>query len=337
MPTFTNKKSLYYNDVNLLGRPAPHHIKSRSQVPQEKWRIIVSPMHALIGPKFIVEAAKNGISVFLHRFNSLEWQKSMYDLFYANSTGENFCCAATGLKDFEKNINFFLVNGIKNCGIEIANGFLDLTEPRQILKVKQNLSDKPHTPLFERFYVGNVNTQDGVFNLERFKDICYELIIRVGVGGGSPCSSSDVAAINRGNVTEIIECSEVCRDNVVIAADGGISKSGFGAKAFAAGADYIMMGGYFSKAEEAETNVNGSGEYWGGASERQLQILGQSKHSEGKILPPNKEIFPLKKLVDDFWGGLASYVTYSGYDSLEKAISNGLFEVKQNSLPPKSR
>lgn len=330
MPTFTNKKSLYYNDVNLLGRPAPHHIKSRSQVPQEKWRIIVSPMHALIGPKFIVEAAKNGISVFLHRFNSLEWQKEMYDLFYANFTGENFCCVATGLKNFEKNIQFFYNNGIKNCGIEIANGYLDLTEYHDSILAFLWGKQK-----FDKFYVGNVNTQDGVFRLEKFKDICEELIIRVGVGGGSPCSSSDVAAINRGNVTEIIECSEVCSDRVMIAADGGISKSGFGAKAFAAGADYIMMGGYFSKAEEAETNVNGSGEYWGGASERQLQILGQSKHSEGKILPPNKELFPLKKLVDDFWGGLASYVTYSGYDSLEKAISNGLFEIKQNSLPPR--
>ena len=333
MPTFTNKKSLYYNDVNLLGRPAPSHIKSRSQVPQEKWRIIVSPMHALIGPKFIVEAAKNGISVFLHRFNGLEWQKKMYDLFYANSTGENFCCAATGLKDFERSIQFFYDNEIENAGIEIANGYLDLTEYYNILQ--DNISGGYSK--FKRFYVGNVNTQDGIFHLEKFKDICGELIIRVGVGGGSPCSSSDVAAINRGNVTEIIECSEVCPNRVMIAADGGISKSGFGAKAFAAGADYIMMGGYFSKAEEAETNVNGSGEYWGGASERQLQILGQSKHSEGKILPPNKEIFPLKKLVDDFWGGLASYVTYSGYDSLEKAISNGLFEIKQNSLPPKSR
>lgn len=330
MATFTNKKSLYYNDVNLLGRPAPSHIKSRSQVPQEKWRIIVSPMHALLGEKFIVEAAKNGISVFLHRFNSLEWQKSMYDLFYANSTGENFCCAATGLKDFKKNIQFFHNNKIENAGIEIANGYLDLTEYYKILKEDLCIGQE-----FKRFYVGNVNTQDGVFNLERFKDICYELIIRVGVGGGSPCSSSDMAAINRGNITEIIECSEVCWDNVAIAADGGISKPGFGAKAFGAGADYIMMGGYFSKAEEAETNLSGSGEYWGGASEKQLQILGQSKHSEGKVLPPNKELFPLKKLVDDFWGGLASYVTYSGYPSLKEAISNGVFEVKENSLPPR--
>ena len=334
MPTFTNKKSLYYNDVNLLGRPAPSHIKSRSQVPQEKWRIIVSPMHALIGPKFIVEAAKNGISVFLHRFNSLEWQKEMYDLFYANSTGENFCCAATGLKDFEKNIQFFLNNNIENAGIEIANGYLDLIEYYHLLQ--DNISGG--YPKFKRFYVGNVNTQDGIFHLEDFKHICEELIIRVGIGGGVACSSSDTASINRGNITEIIECSEVCSDRVMIAADGGISKSGFGVKAFAAGADYIMMGGYFSKAQEAETNISGQGFYWGGASEKQLEILGQvGKHSEGKILPPNKELFPLKKLVDDFWGGLASYVTYSGYDSLEKAISNGLFEVKQNSLPPKSR
>lgn len=331
MPTFTNKESLYYNDVNLLGRPAPSHIKSRSQVPDEKWRIIVSPMQAIQGEEFIIEAAKNGISIFLHRFLGLEWQLKMYNLFYKYRSGENFCCAATGLKDFKTNLAFFYRNEIRNAGIEIANGFLDLTEFYNLIG--------EYSYGFERFYVGNVNTQDGIFHLEKFKDICGELIIRVGVGGGSPCSSSDVCSINRGNITEIIECSEVCRDNVRIVADGGISKPGFAAKAFAAGADYIMLGGYFSKALEAETNLTGCGLYWGGASEKQLELLGQTnKHSEGKVLSIDKtQLKPLNKLVSDLWGGLASYVTYSGYSSLKETIGNGLFEIKNNSLPPKNR
>lgn len=333
MPTFTNKKSLYYNDVNLLGRPASPHIKSRSQVPQEKWRIVVSPMHALIGPKFIAEAAKNGISVCLHRFNSLEWQKEMYDLFYANYTGENFCCAATGLKDFKRNIQFFHNNKIENAGIEIANGYLDLTEYYNVLKEDLSIGQE-----FKKFYVGNVNTQDGVFHLEKFKDICEELIIRVGIGGGKNCLTSDVVGINRGSVTEIIECSEACSEMVFLAADGGLNKGAALAKAFAAGADYVMIGGIFSKAEEAETNISGTGEYWGGASEKQLEILGQTgKHPEGRVTPKHDKLLPLNKIVSDLWGGLASYVTYSGYSSLKESISNGLFEIKANSLPPKSR
>jgi hypothetical protein len=42
------------------------------------------------------------------------------------------------------------------------------------------------------------------------------------------------------------------------------------------------------------------------------------------------------KLVNNLWGGIASYVTYSGKKSLYDAIGEGTFEIKQNSLPPKT-
>ena len=42
----------------------------------------------------------------------------------------------------------------------------------------------------------------------------------------------------------------------------------------------------------------------------------------------------LNELVDDLWGGLASAVSYSGYKTLTGFISNGIFEIKENSLPP---
>jgi len=51
MPTFSATKSLYYNDVNLLSRPGTT-LMSRSEVPQEKWRIIVSPMDSIFGNDF---------------------------------------------------------------------------------------------------------------------------------------------------------------------------------------------------------------------------------------------------------------------------------------------
>ena len=56
-----------------------------------------------------------------------------------------------------------------------------------------------------------------------------------------------------------------------------------------------------------------------------------------KDLKITKELVPLENLVRDLWGGLASYVSYSGYNSLTNAIGNGVFEVKENSLPPRNR
>lgn len=334
MPTFTNTKSLYYNDVNLLGQPAHKNIKSRSDVKLEKYRIIVSPMHAIQGERFIIEAAKNGISVFLHRFNGVDWQLKMYNLFESNKIdNKQICSVSLGLKNLDADFGrFWAGNKIKNIGIDIANGYLNLSHYCKDMGFLLNDNK------LDNFYVGNVNTIRGFQKLENeFKDISKNLLIRVGIGGGSPCSSSDVAGINRGNITEISQCYQYKRNGLVVA-DGGISKPGFAAKAFAAGAEYIMLGGYFSAAEEAETNLNGDGAYWGGASERQLAFLGQTnKTSEGKVILEKKELFPLKKLVDDLWGGLASYVTYSGSESLTEAIGGGLFEIKQNSLPPKSR
>jgi hypothetical protein len=44
---------------------------------------------------------------------------------------------------------------------------------------------------------------------------------------------------------------------------------------------------------------------------------------------------PLETLVDELWGGISSAVSYSGYETLKDFIGNGVFELKQNSLPPK--
>ena len=169
--------------------------------------------------------------------------------------------------------------------------------------------------------------------------------VRVGIAGGSPCATNDSTGYNRGPITEIMEIEgsnpwDPYLDNrhkPFIIADGGIKNSGYAAKAFGAGADYVMMGGYFAKAFEAETHQIGDGTYWGGASHKQ-QILSTGKayrHSEGKEVPILDELSPLETLVDQLWGGISSAVSYGGYDTLTNFIGNGVFEIKQNSLPPR--
>jgi hypothetical protein len=119
--------------------------------------------------------------------------------------------------------------------------------------------------------------------------------VRVGIAGGSPCATNDSTGYNRGPITELMEIDETNpwdpyvdhRHKTFIIADGGIKNAGYASKAFGAGADYVMMGGYFAKAFEAETHVRGDGHYWGGASHKQ-QILSTGKvyrHSEGKEVP----------------------------------------------------
>jgi GMP reductase len=176
----------------------------------------------------------------------------------------------------------------------------------------------------------------------------FQRLVRVGIAGGSPCATNDSTGYNRGPITEIMEIDESnpwdpITDKLYpnrkpfIIADGGIKNSGYAAKAFGVGADYVMMGGYFAKAFEAETHLRGDGTYWGGASHKQ-QILSTGKayrHSEGKEVPILDELSPLETLVDELWGGISSAVSYGGYDTLTNFIGNGVFEIKQNSLPPR--
>jgi len=187
--------------------------------------------------------------------------------------------------------------------------------------------------------MGNVHTERGFQMLSAIKTHkAFMRYIRVGIAGGSPCATNDSTGYNRGPITEIMEIEEYTYDSgPFVIADGGIKNAGYAAKAFGAGADYVMMGGYFARAFEAETHLRGDGNYWGGASHKQ-QILSTGKvyrHSEGKEVAIVDELRPLEVLVDELWGGLSSAVSYSGYKTLGDFVGNGVFEVKQNSLPPK--
>ena len=217
--------------------------------------------------------------------------------------------------------------------IDMANGYMH----KEISECVNKLAEQ--APIYD-LMMGNVHSSQGFQLLSGIKpDVKMEKYIRVGIAGGSPCATNDSTGYNRGPITEIMEIEECLTHDPkpFIIADGGIKNSGYAAKAFGAGADYVMMGGYFAKALEAETHVRGDGHYWGGASHKQ-QILSTGKvyrHSEGKEVPILDELQPLEALVDELWGGISSAVSYGGYDTLTNFIGNGVFEIKQNSLPPR--
>jgi hypothetical protein len=363
MPHFTEKKSIYYNDVNLLARPTAIDPKnalgalSRKNIPVELNRIYVSPMQAIVGKELAQKATDLGLGVCLHRFpNNSErnWgsPEGQIEIFKSLRDTSNVF-VSVGLNDFDR-IGMLAQAGVTNWLIDMANGYMHKSIAESVQRIRQIAT-------IENIMVGNVHTNLGVFNIAReLNYLKCPIYVRVGIAGGSPCATNDSTGYNRGQITEIIECSEfrdycvdascpfkfsdpilqeICDADVRIVADGGIKNSGYASKAFAAGADAIIMGGYFARAEEAETNLHGDGTYWGGASEKQ-QILATgtaSRHSEGKEFKIEDPILPLDKLVSDLWGGISSAVSYSGYSSLKDFIYNGYFEIKENSLPPRRK
>jgi len=328
MATILDSKSIYYNDVNLIARLA--RVNSRSEVPRELNRIFVSPMSSIIGKTFAHEANRLGLGLLLHRFCT---PVEEVELFQSIPDKSNVFCSI-GLADWER-VNMLKDAGCENWLIDIANGYIPS------IKDSVNTLSAVKDIKISKVMCGNVHSLAGYRFLDKvLKYWGIGKYIRVGIAGGSPCATSDTTGVNRGQITEIMECAEE-RDlqvNSNLCADGGIKNGNYAAKAFAAGADYILMGGYFAKAKEAETHIKGDGSYWGGASYKQAELYSKvsRKHSEGKILKiDTAEVKPLETLVDELWGGLSSAVSYCGASSLSGLISNGVFEIKQNSLPPK--
>jgi GMP reductase len=322
MAVFKKTKSIYYNDVNLIAQPA--EIGSRKDVPLELNRIIVSPMAAVVGQTFAKEATKLGLTVCQHKFCDIDNAVINYSVV---PNKENLF-VSIGLNDWDR-AKELASEGADNWLIDCANGYLP-----QIRDVINNLFNKHKV---NRLMVGNVMTADGINLYSYFSKYIPEVLIRVGIAGGSACATSDATGYNRGQITEIIECSDQADiDNLKVIADGGIKNGNYAAKAFGAGADYVMMGGYFARAKEAYTWETDDGTYWGGASTKQQQLYGGvRRHSEGKVYEVDRNsVKSLQELVDDLWGGLSSAVSYSGYKSLTDFVGNGIFEVKENSLPP---
>lgn len=326
MPTILNSKSIYYDDVNLIAQPQIH-IKSRSEIPKELNRIIVAPMQSVVGEKFALEALRLGLQVCLPRFIKFENQVKIWEKARFLKLNVNNLWFSIGLNAKEQDVVYDFVNSQNdslqnvNILIDVANGYL---------KSLQMTACFLNHPYNSRVMVGNVHSANGLALYS--SHINYKsFFVRVGIGQGGVCKTAEVTGYTRGQITEIIECFNSKWANQIIVADGGIRNSGCAVKAFGAGADFVMMGGYFARAKEAQNVIDGEYSYWGGASHKQ-QLKDKGKiyrHSEGREVEIKEEnVKSLEELVNDLWGGISSGVSYSGYNSLSCFIGNGVFEIK---------
>lgn len=326
-----NSKSIYYDDVNLIAQPT--ELKSRKDVPQELERIMVSPMQSIIGLIFASRALRLGLSVCLHRFNStIEQRTKLIRDVFVNMPDPNMAqrvWVSVGLKDLD-NIESICEQGAQNIIIDVANGYMS-----EVLEVAAQMYNKSGKRI-KKLMLGNIHSDSILQDYQTLSDYFgIPVYFRCGIASGSVCNTKGMTGYNRGQITEIEECSswiEENNSNLILVADGGVKDPACAAKAFGAGADYVMMGGYFAHAKEAQHVVDELYKFWGGASEFQ-QIMSNGtvqRHSEGKekdINPDN--LISLEKLIDNLWGGISSAVSYSGYETLTKFIGNGVFEIKQ--------
>ena len=166
---------------------------------------------------------------------------------------------------------------------------------------------------------GNVVDEDGF----RFLADCGADFIKIGIGGGSICITRETKGIGRGQATATIEVAKA-RDEyfketgiyVPICSDGGIVHDYHITLALAMGADFVMLGRYFSRFDESSTNkvkINGQymKEYWGEGSSRARNWQRYDLGGDSKL---------------SFEEGVDSYVPYAG--SLKDNVAVSLAKVK---------
>jgi GMP reductase len=327
-----NSQSIYYDDVNLIAQPT--EVKSRKEIPQELERIIVSPMQSIIGQIFANKALDLGLTVCLHRFDSTiqDRLKLINDVFFNMKNPEasvKRLWVSVGLKDLD-NIEAIIHQVVENIIIDVANGYMS-----EVLEFASQIFYNSGKKI-KKIMLGNIHSSSILPDYQTLSNYFgIPIYFRCGIASGSVCNTKGMTGYNRGQITEIQECAhwiEENNSNLILVADGGIANPACAAKAFGAGADYIMMGGYFAHAKEAQHVIDELYKFWGGASEFQ-QILSKGsaeRHSEGKEKDINPDhLESLDKLTSDLWGGISSAVSYSGYTTLEKFIGNGIFEIKQ--------
>ena len=170
-----------------------------------------------------------------------------------------------------------------------------------------------------RVGAGNVVDAEGF----RFLADAGADFIKVGIGGGSICITRETKGIGRGQATAVIEVAEARNQYfketgvyIPICSDGGIVYDYHMALALAMGADFLMLGRYFSRFDESPTAkllVNGTyvKEYWGEGSNRARNWQRYDLGGDQKLT---------------FEEGVDSYVPYAG--PLSDGVRQSLAKVR---------
>lgn len=251
------KSSVCFDDVLLV--PKYSSIKSRKDVDLSvkmnnlRWTphlpIISSPMDTVTEALMAIYMLRTGGLGIIHRYNSIDEQAAIVaevseTLLMENHSAINAIAAAVGVSgDYINRAKALYAAGARILCVDIAHGHHILMKTA-LQELRNIFGNTVH------LMAGNVATLDAFNDLADWGADS----IRVGIGGGSICSTRVQTGHGMPTLQSVIDCSNTDRDALIIA-DGGIRTSGDIVKALAAGADFIMIGSLLSGTDETPGEV----------------------------------------------------------------------------------
>uniref|UniRef100_A0A8C2U3P8 GMP reductase n=1 Tax=Coturnix japonica TaxID=93934 RepID=A0A8C2U3P8_COTJA len=296
----------------------PHAHFSPSATPSRRTRgipIIVANMDTVGTFEMAVVMAKHAMFTAIHKHYSLEEWK----LFAANHPEclEHVAASSgSGKADLEKLTSILeAIPPIRYICLDVANGYSEhfVTFVKSVRALFPN-----HTIM-----AGNVVTGEMVEELI----LSGADIIKVGIGPGSVCTTRIKTGVGYPQLSAVIECADSAHGlKGHIISDGGCSCPGDVAKAFGAGADFVMLGGMFAGHDQCageiiEKNGKKVKLFYGMSSDTAMKKhaggVAEYRASEGKTVEvPYKGDVELTIL--DILGGLRSTCTYVGAAKLKE-------------------
>ena len=220
--------------------------------------------------------------------------------------------AGINTRDYEQRVPALVEAGADIFTIDSSEGYSEW-QARTIAWIREKYGDTV------KVGAGNVVDAEGF----RFLADAGADFVKIGIGGGSICITREQKGIGRGQASAVQDVAEARNKYfeetgiyIPICSDGGIVYDYHMTLALAMGADFLMLGRYFARFDEApgaRLSVNGNyvKEYWGEGSNRARNWQRYDMGGDSKL---------------SFEEGVDSYVPYAG--SLSDNVRQSLQKVK---------
>lgn len=321
------RETITFDDVLLV--PKYSEIQSRKEIDLSvpslglSCPFISSPMDTVTEVDMAVEMSNCGGMGVIHRYNTIEEQVLLAKNSISKGARPATAIGVSG--DFIERASALYEAGIRYFCVDVAHGHHILMKDA-LGKLRSKFGKSVH------IMAGNVATLEGFNDLSDWGADS----IRVGIGGGSICSTRIQTGHGVPTLQSVIDCSRTDRDSLIIA-DGGMRTTGDVAKAIAGGADLIMCGSMFAGTDESPGEVFASSDgkkykvYRGMASiEAQRDWKGSHNSIEGvsTTIPYKGSIVDIISLMKK---QLSSACSYSGSLNLKEFRNKSEFIIQSNS------
>jgi IMP dehydrogenase len=330
MKEYSNKEHLSFDDILLV--PQFSGIQSRKDVSlstilgdglELDIPIIAAPMDTVCEENMALAMSMAGGIGVIHRYMPIEEQARKVKMVSDAGAivGGSVGARGTFFEDAVQLANA----GASLILIDIANGHSHHAISAVSL-LREVLGQDVH------IMAGNVSTWEG---FARLADAGADSI-RVGIGGGSACTTRVVSGHGVPTLASIMDIrSRVSyEDSPALIADGGIRNSGDAAKALAAGAHAVMIGRLLAGTTESPGEVENGYKVFRGMASREAQEAGRGIVSgvEG-ISTRVPFVGSVNGIINDLSAGLKSALSYTGVERLVDFHAESMYNrVSSNSL-----